>query len=288
MWETQVWSLGQEDPLEKGMATHSRNSMDRGAWQATAHGITKSQTWLRTNTHTPQMELLGEVNICWRIITPSWWSCFISQNNQKRTALYFPQWVASPAVASAWLMPLAFFLVIKGLLCLNPASPRCPGSSLFWLWWVASFHQFFLFSWIILNSRHAYWLPHWNIVLLWFLSSHSCLQLNLLIFIAKLLKRVAQITVLTVSLSDSNKILSSMLRSQWSRSSTTTIFSNLMDTCSLHLAGPVGGIWYIAYFLLEVSHLVSMRLPSRPPALLTPLPMVFLICCLQFFSFCDV
>ena len=22
MWETQVWSLGQEDPLEKGMATH--------------------------------------------------------------------------------------------------------------------------------------------------------------------------------------------------------------------------------------------------------------------------
>ena len=23
MWETQVWSLGQEDPLGKGMATHS-------------------------------------------------------------------------------------------------------------------------------------------------------------------------------------------------------------------------------------------------------------------------
>ena len=23
MWETQVWSLGWEDPLEKGMATHS-------------------------------------------------------------------------------------------------------------------------------------------------------------------------------------------------------------------------------------------------------------------------
>ena len=22
-WETSVWSLGQEDPLEKGMATHS-------------------------------------------------------------------------------------------------------------------------------------------------------------------------------------------------------------------------------------------------------------------------
>ena len=36
MWETQVQSLGQEDPLEKDMATHSstltENPMDRGAW----------------------------------------------------------------------------------------------------------------------------------------------------------------------------------------------------------------------------------------------------------------
>ena len=34
MWETQVQSLGQEDALEKGMATHSsiENSMDREAW----------------------------------------------------------------------------------------------------------------------------------------------------------------------------------------------------------------------------------------------------------------
>ena len=33
--ETQVRSLGWEDPLEKGMATHLKNSMDRGAWWAT-------------------------------------------------------------------------------------------------------------------------------------------------------------------------------------------------------------------------------------------------------------
>ena len=34
MLETQVRSLGREDPLEKEMATHSRleNLMDRGAW----------------------------------------------------------------------------------------------------------------------------------------------------------------------------------------------------------------------------------------------------------------
>ena len=51
MWETWVRSLGQEDPLEEGMATHSnilawRISMDTGAWWATVHGVTKSQTQL--------------------------------------------------------------------------------------------------------------------------------------------------------------------------------------------------------------------------------------------------
>ena len=47
MQETQVQSLGQEDPLEKEMATHSSifawgNPMDRGAWWATVHGVTES------------------------------------------------------------------------------------------------------------------------------------------------------------------------------------------------------------------------------------------------------
>ena len=41
--------LGGEDPLEKEMEIHSsilawKNLMDRGAWQATVHGVTKSQT----------------------------------------------------------------------------------------------------------------------------------------------------------------------------------------------------------------------------------------------------
>ena len=40
---------GQEDPLEKGMATHSsilarRIPMGRGAWQAIVHGVVESQT----------------------------------------------------------------------------------------------------------------------------------------------------------------------------------------------------------------------------------------------------
>ena len=49
MQETQVQPLGSEDPLEEGMANPLQyscleNSMDREAWQATVHGVTKSQT----------------------------------------------------------------------------------------------------------------------------------------------------------------------------------------------------------------------------------------------------
>ena len=53
--ETWVWSLGWEDPLEEGMATHSsilawRIPMGRGAWWAAVHGVAKSDTteWLST------------------------------------------------------------------------------------------------------------------------------------------------------------------------------------------------------------------------------------------------
>ena len=49
-WETWVWSLGWEDSLEEGMATHSsiiayRIPMNRGAWWATVHEFAKSWVW---------------------------------------------------------------------------------------------------------------------------------------------------------------------------------------------------------------------------------------------------
>ena len=49
MQETWIRSLGWEDPLEEGMATYSsilawRIPMARGAWWATVHGVTKSDT----------------------------------------------------------------------------------------------------------------------------------------------------------------------------------------------------------------------------------------------------
>ena len=49
--ETQVPSLGWDDPLEKEMETHSsifalENLMDRGAWWAAVHGVAKSRAQL--------------------------------------------------------------------------------------------------------------------------------------------------------------------------------------------------------------------------------------------------
>jgi len=47
-----VWvpSLGQEDLLEEGMATHSNileNPMNRGDWRAIVHRVAKSRTQLK-------------------------------------------------------------------------------------------------------------------------------------------------------------------------------------------------------------------------------------------------
>ena len=58
MQETQVRSLGWEDPLEKGMATHSSILDWRISWTEEpgglyiVHGVTKSQTQLATKTFT--------------------------------------------------------------------------------------------------------------------------------------------------------------------------------------------------------------------------------------------
>ena len=57
MWETQVRSLSQEDPLEKRMETHSSTLAWRIPWteepgglQST--GVPKSRTWLGNETTT--------------------------------------------------------------------------------------------------------------------------------------------------------------------------------------------------------------------------------------------
>ena len=46
---------GNGNPLQY---TWVENSMDKGAWQATAHGAAKSRTWLSMHTHTHYSTLL--------------------------------------------------------------------------------------------------------------------------------------------------------------------------------------------------------------------------------------
>ena len=59
--EIQLQSLGREEPLEEGMATHSsiltwRIPKDRGAWWATVHGAAKSWTRLKRLSPSTQEE----------------------------------------------------------------------------------------------------------------------------------------------------------------------------------------------------------------------------------------
>ena len=67
MWETWARSLGWEDLLEKGIATHSsilawRIPGDRGDWQATVHGVTKS--WTQQGMHICPSPTTEQLRIC--------------------------------------------------------------------------------------------------------------------------------------------------------------------------------------------------------------------------------
>ena len=73
MW---VPSLGQEDPLEEGMAfqySFLENPMDRGAWWAAVHGVAKSWTRLSDftftfNFHALEKEMATHSSVlAWRI-----------------------------------------------------------------------------------------------------------------------------------------------------------------------------------------------------------------------------
>ena len=60
MWETWVRSLGWEDPLEKGKATHSSILAWRIPW-TTVHVVTKSQKWL-SDFHTMTKRVIVQIS----------------------------------------------------------------------------------------------------------------------------------------------------------------------------------------------------------------------------------
>ena len=64
MQETLVWCLGQEDPLEKEMATHSsrlETPMDRGVLQAVVHEVTRVGHDLATKSHIISIQFFLEL-----------------------------------------------------------------------------------------------------------------------------------------------------------------------------------------------------------------------------------
>ena len=76
MQKTQVWSLGQEDPLEMKMATHSRTLAWKIPWTeepggATVHGVAKSKTWLSNFTFFHFL-VIGKACVNLEI---QWWRC---------------------------------------------------------------------------------------------------------------------------------------------------------------------------------------------------------------------
>ena len=75
MWETQIWSLGLEDPLEKGMATHSSILARKVSWTEEPGGLQsmKSQRvrhdWATKHTkalHTPSPSYHTQF-VCWTL-----------------------------------------------------------------------------------------------------------------------------------------------------------------------------------------------------------------------------
>ena len=83
MWDTWVRSLGWEDLLEEGMAIYSRILawrilMDRGAWWAIVHGVSKSATLVKRLSKHPtsstiqvilrhiKINVLRNVRFCFR------------------------------------------------------------------------------------------------------------------------------------------------------------------------------------------------------------------------------
>ena len=115
MQETWVWSMGQEDPLEKGMATHSTILTWRIPWTeepgglATVHGVTKSQTGLRTKyigLNITEAHFLRNLSNCTSLL---YWACKKCGRSSYCSWAHFRPWVKTWEQSVRGLCPPAVY-----------------------------------------------------------------------------------------------------------------------------------------------------------------------------------
>ena len=102
----QVWSLGQEDPPGEGNGNPLQysclgNPMDRGAWQATVHGVAKSRTRLSDWTEVNWASIIVLLGL------PRWQGAKESSCQCRRHG--FDSWVGKSRWRRKWL-PTPVFL----------------------------------------------------------------------------------------------------------------------------------------------------------------------------------
>ena len=133
MWETQVWSLCWEVPLEKEMATHSSILAWRIPWTeepewATVHGVVKSRTWLSdfTSFHFMPAYLNSYLFKARSLVLP-----FIGGQLAVSPPLYLLDLLSNPSKLSACsLFPFSLSISLP-LALLLPVQPDCT-TILFW------------------------------------------------------------------------------------------------------------------------------------------------------------
>ena len=153
--ETWVWSLGQEDPWRRAWQPTpvfllGESPMDRGAWWATVHRVTKSRTWLKwlsTLTHKPlsppphyitplrdKWKTSGCFNWCtsrstaFTSLSSSWLATVPYPKRSKWQSVFSLAlfWVMTPRVAQVWPAKCSHFNLLSQLSSSRDFPPNFP------------------------------------------------------------------------------------------------------------------------------------------------------------------